>query len=262
MTPPLGFTSHLHDDVETAIGDVGVCRYDGIELGADAVIDEPDTVETLLSEYDLDLYCVMGPWLESDGNVTRIVDAVPTMERLGARYLGLLPPRRGLVSDETFARWLDRIHAATDSIRPVIHHHGGTHVEQPAEIEEWLSRTPRTVGLLYDPPHYAPYGDEVEAVGRFVDDIDYVHFRDLKMTPAFSDHADRLTAGDFNIDSVIDYFEAFVDLGDGTLDLPAIYDALDASGYDHPITLEIENRYYDPLVHAKRNRDAFERLVE
>lgn len=262
MTPKLGYTAHLHDDVETAMSDIGACRYDGVEIGMGSVTDDPDTVETLLDRHELELYCVMAPWLESDENVERVIDAIPLLERMDARFLGLLPPRRGLIDDETLAGWIDRIDTAADSIQPVIHHHGGTHIEQPEEIESWLSRTPNTVGLLYDPPHLAPYGDEVAAIGRYIDDIVYVHFRDLEMTPAFADHAERLTSGEFNIDSVIDYFEAFVDIGEGTLDLAAIYAALEANDYDHPITIEIENQYNDPLVHAKRNRDAFERLIE
>lgn len=256
----LGYTTILYDGtaLDGGIAEVGACRYDGVEIGLEKVRHAgPETVAAGLDEHDLDLYCVMSEWLESDAAAERVADDAAMVADLGAEFLGLLPPQRGGTDDQTFADHLDIIceAAATAGVTPVLHHHGGTHVEQPSEIREWLDRGPDNLRLLYDTAHYFPYGDPIEGLERFADDIAYVHVKDVDPPAEFDAHTAALTTGEFHLDDVINYFRAFTDLWDGDIDFTAVATTLEEVGYVGHVTIEIENETELPLVHAKRNLD-------
>ncbi|MFB6174222.1 MAG: sugar phosphate isomerase/epimerase family protein [Halobacteriales archaeon] len=252
----LGYTTILYDAEATTegIGDVGACRYDGIELSLGQVrAAGVGTVADLTAEHGLDVYCVMGDWLESADQVAAVADGAEVAADLGADFLGLLPPRRGLVDDDTLDGWLAEVcgAAAAAGVTPVLHHHGATHVEGPGEIAAWLDRGPDSLGLLFDTAHYYPYGDVLDGLERFHGEIDYVHLKDVDPPASFEDYTADLTAAEFNLDSVINYFRSFTDPGEGVIDFAAVRGSLP----EVPVTIEVENQVHDPLVHAKRNRD-------
>lgn len=254
----LGYTTILYDGdtVETGISDIGACQYDGVELALSKVrAATPERVAALTEEHDLDVYCVMGGWVESDEQVAEIVDGATVASELDATFLGLLPPRRGLVAESTLDDWLVEIGvAARDAgVVPVIHHHGATVIESPEEIASWLDRAPDNMELLFDTAHYYPYGDVVEGLERFANEIAYVHLKDIDPPAEFERYTTNLTNADYNLDSVINYFQSFTDPGDGVIDFAAVLDTLD--WYDGALTIEVEYQIHDPLVHAKRNRD-------
>jgi inosose dehydratase len=262
----LGYTTMMYDSesIETGLGDIGACRYDGVEIGFEKLLDAgPENVDTWLREYDLELYCVMSAWLENEAAVDRVANHANIIGDLGGEYLGLLPPQRGSIDDETLEGWIDRLAdaAAAAGLTPVIHHHGGTQIERLKEIEDWLNRSPHNVGLLWDTAHYYPYGEHYPAgtvtdgIERFADQIEYIHLKDVDPGAEFTEHRDALSTGDFHLDDVITYFRTFTDLGDGVLDFEAVSDALEGANYDGHLTIEIENRTHEPLVHAKRNYD-------
>lgn len=256
----VGYTTILYDgdSLEEGIADVGACRYDGVEIGLEKIRHAgPENVAAWLDGYDLELYCVMSEWIETEEVVDRVAADAETVADLGAPFLGLLPPQRGGVDDETFAEWLETIcvAAADADVTPVLHHHGATHVEQPDEIRDWLDRAPEELELLYDTAHYYPYGDPLEGIRRFADDIAYVHVKDVDPPSEFSAHTDALSSGEFHLDNVINYFRAFTDLWGGDIDFAAVADTLGAVEYDGHVTIEIENETELPLVHAKRNFD-------
>ncbi|RQG87789.1 sugar phosphate isomerase/epimerase [Natrarchaeobius halalkaliphilus] len=259
----IGYTTILYDDESLAdgIADIGACRYDGVEIGLEKVrAAGPEHVSACLEEHDLELYCVMSGWFESDEDVEGFADDAATVAEMGAEYYGLLPPQRGGTDDETFAGWLETFcEAATDAgLTPALHHHGATHVEQPDEIEDWLARGPDSLELLYDTAHYYPYADPLSGIERFADDIAYVHVKDVAPSADFGVHTDALTSGEFHLDNVINYFRAFTDLGEGEIDFDAVVRTLEDVGYDGHVTIEIENETERPLVHAKQNFDRWQ----
>lgn len=262
----LGYTALMYDqtELETAFGDVAACRYDGIEFAMSKLrYVGSDAVEEWLEAYDLDLVSIMGDWLESEEAVDDLVEGTHIAADLGADFVSVLPPRRDLVDDETFDAWMGRVckAAAEAGVTPVLHHHCASHVEQTDEIRKWLDRGPDNLRLHYDCAHYYAYGDEVEAIERFADDIAYVHFKDIAPSSTFEDHAKALTGGSRNITHLVGFINAFTDLYDGEIDFEAVCRNLDKVGYDGPITIEIENRRELPLVHAKRNYDYLTQLV-
>lgn len=264
----IGYTTIMYDPaevVESGIGDIAACRYDGVEIGLGKLEEAgPERVSELLDEYGLELYCVMGGWLLEEEDATHIADGAELAADLGADFLGILPPPRGQVSDEQLEEWIADIDAAANDagITTLLHHHGGAHIEQPDELREWLDRTPEGVQLLFDTAHYQPYGDVVEGIERFADDTDYVHLKDIASPAGLDAHLENLTAGKVDFDSIINFIWAFRDLGDGVIDFETVERALEDVGYDGHQTIEIENRRELPLVHAKQNMDHLQYATE
>ena len=260
-----GYTTIMYDaeDVEDALGDIAACRYDGVEIGIEKIrANESRNVERWLDEYDLDFYLAMGEWIETEAAVERMVDDMPMVAELGAEFVGILPPQRGRHGRETVEEWLSRISdaAVEAGVRPLVHHHGATAVERPDEIAHYLEAVDG-LELRFDTAHYYPYvenypdGDVTDAVDRFVDDIAYVHLKDVDPVKEFTANRDALSEGDFHLDNVINYFRSFTDLGEGILDFDAMFGTLSDAGYGGHYTIEIENRTERPLIHAKQNYD-------
>lgn len=257
----IGYATLMYDPeeiVSEGLGDLAACRYDGVEIGLPKVNDiGRERLRTLLDEYGLDLYCVMAGWLNDEDDVQEAVAGVSTAADLGANFLGILPPPRGVVDDATFGAWLDDIGAAASDVgvTPVVHHHAGAHIEQPDEIRRWLDDGPDELELLFDTAHYYAYGDVADGLERFADDIAYVHFKDIDPPSDFESHVANLSAGKVDYDSIMTYFTCFTDLGEGVLDFAEIRQALDRIGYDGHRTIEVDTRKAPPLVHVKRNID-------
>lgn len=262
----VGYTTMMYDEesIRTGLSDIGACRYDGVEMGLEKLrYAGSDTVREWLEAYNLEIYCVMAEWPVDEAAVGRICEGAELVGEVGATYYGLLPPERHREDEETLARWLDEIGAAAvdAGVTPLVHHHGATAIEGPDEIAYWLENGSDEFELLFDTAHYYPYGDVVEGIERFADDIAYVHLKDVNPSAEFDRHARALSDGTGHLDDVINYFRAFTDLGAGVLDFEAIYRALTDVGYSGHYTIEIENRTEPPLIHAKRNFDYWADIV-
>ncbi|MFB6081680.1 MAG: sugar phosphate isomerase/epimerase family protein [Halanaeroarchaeum sp.] len=268
----LGYTTIMYDreSIREGLQEISACRYDGVEIGLEKVrYNGADTVAAWTDEYDLDLYCVMCDWVETEDAFEDVLDGVEEVAGLDVPYMGILPPQRNRHDEETAE---ERVRAVADAIvdagsTPLLHHHGATVIEQPDEIEHYLDVVPEAE-LIFDTAHYYPYGanypdgDVTDGIERFADDIAYVHLKDVAPGTDFAHHRDGLSAGDFHLDNVINYFRTFTDLGEGILDFEAVYDALEDVGYDGHYTVEIENQTMKTLLHAKENYDYWTALTE
>lgn len=257
----IGYATLTYDPesiVNEGIGDLAACGYDGVEIGLPKIqAIGRDRLTRVLAEYNLDLYCVMAGWLNERADVDAAIDGLDIAADLDVNFLGILPPPRGVVDDSTFGEWLDDIGtaAADSAVTPVLHHHAGAHVEQPDEIRRWLDEGPAELELLFDTGHYYAYGDVADGIERFADDISYVHYKDIAPPSDFETHVTNLSAGKVDYDSIMTYFGAFTDLGEGVLDFTRITRALEDVGYDGHRTVEVDTVEGPTLVHAKRNLD-------
>lgn len=267
----VGYTTIMYEEesLSEGIADIAACRYDGIEMSlGKARAAGPEAIREQLEKYDLNLYLLMGEWLESDAAADRVADGASIAADLGAKFIGILPPKRGHVDDESLENWIAHVcNAAADAnVTPLLHHHGATHIEQPDEIEAWLDRSPDNLELLWDTAHQYPYGEHypegnvTDGIDRFADDIAYVHLKDVDPGSSFSDNVTNLSSGEFTLGDVVHFFSTFTDLGEGCIDFKGVSDALDDIGYEGDITIEIENQTTDPLVHAKQNIDYWDRV--
>ncbi|MGM9613161.1 MAG: sugar phosphate isomerase/epimerase family protein, partial [Butyricicoccus sp.] len=121
-------------------------------------------------------------------------------------------------------------------VRPVIHPHAGGYLEFSDEIEAMLDTIPYDVaGLCLDTGHLYYSGmDPVEWLKKYADRLDYVHFKDV------NEKVYREVLGEH-----IRFFEgcgkgSMCPIGTGSLDYPAIRQALDDIGYSGYITIEQE----------------------
>ena len=143
-------------------------------------------------------------------------------------------------------------------MRIVVHHHAGTYIETPSEVEHLLDRTdPERVALLLDTGHYVyGGGDPVDIVRRRGDRVRYLHYKDIDMARLRSIRARRVAMHEAWKEDV------FVPLGRGCVGFPTITKLLRGQGYEGWIIVEQDtipdaegNLSPDPFACAKESRD-------
>jgi inosose dehydratase len=119
-------------------------------------------------------------------------------------------------------------------MRVVVHHHAGTFVETPAEVDRLLAETdPRRVGLLLDTGHYVyGGGDPLDALERHGARIRYLHLKDVRGT-----ELQRVRSTGIAMDEAWRR-GVFCPLGEGVVDFPRVVDALRGRGYDGWLIVE------------------------
>ncbi|WP_223166942.1 TIM barrel protein [Nonomuraea sp. SYSU D8015] len=241
VPPPLSADEMVH-----ALSEAG---YDGIDLGPIGYL-SMDRLGGLL---------LAGGWADlrydDAGEFKRGVPALEaTLDVFDAAPASPLPPRPTLGcsgSPERFARpggsvpgltasewpaYAARVQEAVNRCRdrgfePAFHHHLGTYVETPQDVERLLELT--DVQLCLDTGHLLlAGGDPVEALRAWADRVGHVHVKDgdtAILAHALSDGADLhelMGRG------------GFAPLGEGELDLPAVVRTLDEIGYSGWIVIE------------------------
>ena len=112
-----------------------------------------------------------------------------------------------------------------------VHPHIDTGLETPADIDTFFSLADsEACAIGFDTAHVtAGGGDAVEVLRRHVDRVKYVHLKDIKMPdpigPGFVGAA---------------RFQAFCDLGAGSVDFPAVWEVLMDAGFDGPTIVELD----------------------
>lgn len=170
---------------------------------------------------------------------------------------GRITPTMGLdeAGWQIYAAGINKVATAVKNetgLRSVLHHHGATFVETPAEVSRVLSLTdPDLVGLCFDTGHYhLGGGDAVEGITAFADRIWHVHFKDF--TPSVLAQADDQGWGYQQLIAN----GMFCELGTGVVDFPAILKKLKGIGYEGWIVVEqdVWPGLGNPKENAARNR--------
>lgn len=114
---------------------------------------------------------------------------------------------------------------------PTFHHHAGTFVESPDEIERFLADV--DVDLTLDTGHlFIAGGDPREAVLRWGERINHLHLKDVDLA-----ELRRVLAAGGGMREVWSS-GAFVALGAGDIDLASVMDAMDSRGFDGWVVVE------------------------
>ena len=164
---------------------------------------------------------------------------------------------RGMTAEQWEA-FVAGLHEAADRCRDLgltvsFHPHGGTYIEHPVEVERLLESTdPDRIRLCLDTGHTAfGGGDPLETVKRWGTRVGLVHLKDIDIGRLRSGIAQGKGYTPLAQEGV------FVELGTGSLDLPAIISALREAGYDGWLVVE-QDRVVQPgedtLATAVRNR--------
>lgn len=239
-------------DVLDAVARAG---YDGIDLGPVGYLGGPAELTSRLARRGLRLAggyvalpfsqpALMPAALTELNVVLDIFDATglpdddplprPTLADAGSDARRAAPGRAerdpwlGL-GPEGWERLASGVGEAVDQCRrrgyePTFHHHAGTYVEAPWEIEELLRRS--DVGLCLDTGHLLlGGGDPVQAVQTWGDRINHVHLKDV-----------RLSVVDAVVRDGAPMMEvwrrrAFCALGEGDLQVDTVLDGLRARRY-------------------------------
>jgi inosose dehydratase len=144
------------------------------------------------------------------------------------------------------------------NLKTVFHHHTGTYVETPAEVERIMEMTdPELVGLCFDTGHYHyGGGDVVAATEQYADRIGYLHIKDVwpeKLEKVRRERIHMREAWAMDI---------FAELGRGAIDFPAFFDLLRTQGFQGWMIVEQDSvgrsqrdPNWSPVESARQSRD-------
>jgi inosose dehydratase len=235
---------------------VSAAGYSGIDLGPVGYLGDSSSLAGRLEEYELGLAggylaltfedrAVLEEELAGLDMLLDVFDAAgpgrvrakPTLAAVAMPAARLtLPAERPARTDREWQRFADGVTVALERCRarelePSFHHHVGSWIETPAEIERLLSLT--DISLCLDTGHLAVSGGEpAQAMRDWAERINHVHVKDARL-PAIDalvsrgDEVDALWRG-----------EVFRPLGDGDLGCDAFLEALRSSGYAGWIVVE------------------------
>ena len=250
MTPE-GEETVAPDDLLSVLADAG---YRGVDLGPVGYFGRSGDLAARLDAFDLDL---AGGWVQLpfsdddafEASLPGLTDALTVFATAAERGRDRLPlptladdgsaarrahPGRGVDVDPLAAAAWDRLIANTEraaalvrraGFEPTFHHHAGTFVESPDEIDRFLAAV--DVDLTLDTGHlFIAGGDPVDAVQRWGERINHLHLKDVDLA-----ELRRVLAAGGGMREVWSS-GSFVAFGAGDIDLSAVMDALDAQGYD------------------------------
>jgi inosose dehydratase len=216
---------------EQAIRDISEAGFRGIQLRSPIVKqygDRPAVLRELLDKYKLEMVALSSGDVRSEpatlaDQIEQHVRNARFVHDVGGRYLQLTgPPRpknRQPVPDDYKAAGRALTEIAKRSVDlgvPVgYHNHMNTLSEGPEELD-WVmdSADPRYLKLELDIAHYKQGGgDPARAVSKYRDRLLFLHLKDVESTPPAEGR-----------DAKHSY--RFLELGRGTVDIPAVFAAL------------------------------------
>lgn len=244
-TPPAKFLDQLQE-----------LGYQGTELGPWGYMPtDPTVLAAELKRRDLDMagafvpvrFTQWGPGeLEGVLKTARLLSAVGCKEILisdaGEPGRRSLQDPRDLTKSLTAAEWSvvgEALRQIAGAVRPLglhvsFHHHVGSFVESPEELERLLEVTEsETVGLCLDTGHLTwAGGDPLAFVRRHARRISHLHLKDTN-----KERLDRAVNAGMDFVSAVNT-GIFVPLGQGSIDYPAFFAALGEAGYSGWIVVE------------------------
>ncbi len=130
------------------------------------------------------------------------------------------------------------------------HHHVGTYVETPQEVQALLESTdPAAVGLCLDTGHLSyGGGDPVTLLKEHADRVNYVHLKDVD-----PDKLQRFRREGLSFPQALAGL-IFPNLGQGMVDFDACLSLLGAAGYRGVIVVEQDTCAGEPVDAARANR--------
>ena len=254
---PEGAETMSADEVLAVLADTG---YRGVDLGPVGFLGRGAELRDRLQSHGMEL---AGGWVQLpfsddaafEASLPQLHEAlqvfgdaaalsprrmpVPTLADGGSPARAAAPGRGCLVdplSEDGWNRLSANLARAVDIVRdagftPTFHHHAGTFVESPDEIERLLAET--EIGLTLDTGHLLiGGGDPLDAVSRWGERINHLHLKDVdrgeleRVLAAGGGMAEVWSSG------------AFVALGAGDVDVAEVMTAMQRQGFDGWVVVE------------------------
>jgi inosose dehydratase len=234
-------------DGETVLDAVASAGYAGIDLGPLGYLGEGNDLKSRLARHNLSLAggylelpfsdrARMEPALRELESLLDVFDAAsvkndlkpkPTLADSGSE---LRRSRPGQAAEDHslgfdgdgWRRFAEGVETATARCRergyePTFHHHAGTHIEAPWEIEKVLETT--SIGLCLDTGHLLlGGGDPVKAMHEWQSRINHLHLKDARRSVVEQIVREAAPVAE------IWRRRAFCRLGEGDLDVDAVLD--------------------------------------
>jgi inosose dehydratase len=258
----VGVDPNVPDPV-TLLDSVAQAGYVGIDLGPIGYLGTGDELAARLSDRGLAL---TGGYIELPLADRQQLD--PALAELDV-LLGVLavaslsgpaakPTLAAAASDAGWRAFADGLARAVERCRerglePTFHHHAGTYVQTPQEIERLLECS--DVGLCLDTGHLLVGGGEpLAAVRAWAERINHVHLKDARQATIEQIAAEAAPVQE------IWRRGAFCALGEGDIEIPAVLDALGQIGYAGWLVVE-QDILPDsaepgrPAIDQRRNRE-------
>jgi inosose dehydratase len=210
---------------EEVLDAVAAAGYAGTELGPLGYLGDAETLRARLDGRGLDLAGAYVAVQFGDGELGELDATLDLLEGFAGAppILADAGPREGDVDLAGVRRAVE--HVRGRGFEPFFHHHMGTRVQTPAEIERLLDAT--DVALLVDSGHLtAAGGDPVRAMRDWRGRVRHVHLKDvhLDVLRAYADWGEAWSAN------------VFCELGTGDADLVGFLAEL--NGYDGWLVVE------------------------
>jgi inosose dehydratase len=247
--------------LEVALSEGKAIGYDGFELG-NKFPRESAALRAVLARHELALVsgwysgelarrsveeeiAAVGPHLKllADNGATVMVYGEVADSIQGAPVPLYKRPR--FSRDEQWEAYAERLtalarHTLARGVRLAYHHHMGSYVEAPADVDRLMALVGEEVGLLFDSGHMTfAGGDAVAMLAKHIGRVCHVHCKDVRP------HVLKL-ARNRNwsfLEAVIN--GAFTVPGDGAVDFAALIRLLREHGYRGWLVVEAEQ---DPAV--------------
>jgi inosose dehydratase len=231
--------------IETAVRDIAAAGYEGTEVfdgNLVAYADRPEVLTELFAATGVELVSVYtgANFVYADvlpDEMHRIRSACELAATFGASRLVVGGGARRAAG--TTPEDYDRLGSALDSVADLAAEHGldasyhphlSTIVESPDELDRLMERT--RIGFCPDTAHLAAGGgDPAELIRRYADRLRHVHLKDVALETL-----------------------QFLPLGKGDLDLPDIVRAVQETGYDSWLVVELDAYDGDPREAAEISR--------
>jgi len=158
---------------------IAAAGYEGTELGPLDYLGRGDELRSRLDSRGLALAAAFVALSFDRDELAELEATLDVLEGSGAKpVLADIGPHGGDLDLGAVERAAEL--ARAHGFEPTFHHHMGTRVQTPAEIERLLEGT--SVGLLLDTGHLvAGGGDPVRALRDWRDRIDHLHVKDVSL---------------------------------------------------------------------------------
>jgi inosose dehydratase len=242
-----------------AIDDIAAVGFRGIQLRANSVAEfgSPTAVRELLSQRELKFVAPSSGNLLSDPAVSKKSIAEHTahakfLRDAGGLYLQVIDsrPKNRVVTPADYkqlGKALTELGKRTADLGIPLgyHNHMGSLGERPEELDQIMAASdPRYAKLELDIAHYFQGGgDPVKAIDKFNDRLLFMHIKDVERLPEGKDpqHSYR-----------------FVELGQGLVDVPAVFEALRKVNFRGWAVVELDDvpkNTHSPKEAAANNKE-------
>jgi inosose dehydratase len=250
-------------DDRAAIDDIASLGFPGIQLRANAIAEfsgNAQAVRDLLDQRQLKLVALSSGDLDVDApaeaQLAMHTDHAKFLHGAGGSYLqviGALPKNRTITDDDyrNMGHLLTELgkRTADTGVQVSLHNHMYSLGQSPAEVDKIFDAVdPRYAKLELDVAHYfAGGGDPAKAIREYRGRLLFLHLKDLITTvpgPTNDNHPYR-----------------FVELGQGQVDLPAVFAALQETQFHGWAVIELDGPT-DPSRTPKQSAEISKEYVQ